>query len=45
MKAYKIGKCIEMIHPARFLFNAGATPKSWNDMMLNDTHLKVLYYE
>lgn len=44
-EAYKIGKCVEMIHPARFLFNAGATPKAWNDMMLNNTHLKVLYYE
>lgn len=44
-EAYKIGKCVEMIHPARFLFSAGATPKAWNDMMLQDTHLKVIYYE
>lgn len=34
-----------MIHPARFLFNAGSTPKSWNDKMLNDEHLKIPYYE
>ena len=34
-----------MIHPARFLFNAGSTPKEWNRRMLSDEHLKVLYYE
>lgn len=34
-----------MIHPARFLFNAGATPKQRNERMLQDTHLKVLYFE
>lgn len=33
-----------LITPARFLFNAGATPKSWNRKMLNDPHFKVLYY-
>lgn len=44
-EAYKVGRCVEMIHPARFLFNAGATPKAWNDMMLKDIHLKVNYYE
>ena len=36
---------VEMIHPARFLFNAGSTPKNWNEIMLNDPHLKVPYYE
>ncbi|MDO5015420.1 MAG: Eco57I restriction-modification methylase domain-containing protein [Eubacteriales bacterium] len=34
-----------MIHPARFLFNAGGTPKAWNQKMLNDPHFKVLHYE
>lgn len=34
-----------MIHPARFLFNAGATPKDWNSKMLNDTRLSVVMYE
>ena len=29
------------IHPARFLFNAGKTPKEWNTRMLNDSHFKV----
>lgn len=34
-----------LISPARFLFNAGQTPKAWNAMMLGDKHLKVVYYE
>lgn len=44
-EAYKISDRVEMIHPARFLFNAGYTPKSWNEKMLQDEHFKVLYYE
>ena len=44
-EAYKVGKRAEFITPARFLFNAGKTPKSWNMKMLNDIHLKVLNYE
>ena len=43
--AYEIADAVEMIHPARFLFNAGSTPKEWNRRMLSDEHLKVLYYE
>ena len=43
--AYEISDKVELITPARFLFNAGKTPKSWNKKMLNDEHLKVLYYE
>lgn len=43
--AYQVGEAVEMIHPARFLFNAGSTPKQWNEQMLNDPHLQVLYYE
>ena len=43
--AYKIGNKVELITPARFLFNAGATPKTWNQKMLNDKHFKVLKYE
>ncbi len=35
----------ELIHPARFLFNAGSTPKVWNEKMLNDPHFKILFYE
>ena len=43
--AYEAGEHVELIHPARFLFNAGSTPKAWNQKMLEDEHLKVLYYE
>lgn len=43
--AYQISDKVELIHPARFLFNAGSTPKQWNKKMLNDPHLKVLVYE
>jgi len=35
---------VTFIHPARFLFNAGKTPKEWNDKMLNDSHFKVVSY-
>lgn len=44
-EAYKVGHRVELIHPARFLFNAGSTPKSWNKKMLNDPHFKVIKYE
>lgn len=43
--AYKVADCVEMIHPARFLFNAGNTPKQWNRQMLEDPDLKILFYE
>ena len=43
-EAYKSGKIVELIHPARFLFNAGSTPKAWNKKMLSDAHFKVLEY-
>jgi len=43
--AYKVADKVELIHPARFLFNAGSTPKDWNEKMLRDPHIKVLYYE
>lgn len=42
---YEVGTVVELITPARFLFNAGRTPKAWNSKMLNDEHLKVLKYE
>lgn len=44
-ESYKVGEKVELITPARFLFNAGKTPKAWNKKMLADEHLKVLYYE
>lgn len=43
--ACEIADKVELIHPARFLFNAGSTPKAWNEKMLNDPHFKVLHYE
>lgn len=44
-EAYKIANTVELITPARFLFDAGQTPKEWNEKMLNDEHFKVLLYE
>ena len=32
------------IHPARFLFNAGNTPKAWNEKILSSSHYKVIKY-
>ena len=43
-EAYKIGRKVELITPARFLFNAGSTPKPWNEKMLNNSNLKVIEY-
>ena len=43
--SYRLSDKALLIHPARFLFNAGSTPKDWNQKMLNDEHLKVLYFE
>ena len=43
--AYDVSEKAEFITPARFLFNAGKTPKSWNEKMLNDPHFKVMKYE
>lgn len=43
--SYKLAEKVCLITPARFLFNAGATPSLWNKKMLNDTHLKVLFFE
>ena len=43
--AYRISDKVCLITPARFLFNAGGTKKTWNDKMLNDEHLKVCFYE
>lgn len=42
--AYEIGTKAVLITPARFLFNAGYTPKAWNEKMLTDPHLSVPFY-
>lgn len=44
-EAKKVAATVELITPGRFLFNAGATPKAWNEMMLNDPHCKVEMFE
>lgn len=41
---YSVGNIVELITPARFLNQAGATPKAWNKKMLNCTNLKILEY-
>lgn len=43
--AYTVSDKVELIHPARFLFNAGSTPKAWNKKMLQDKHFKILFHE
>lgn len=43
--SYKVSNKTELITPARFLFNAGSTPKGWNEKMLTDEHLKIMKYE
>lgn len=43
-QANLIGRKVLLIHPARFLFNAGSTPKKWNEKMLHDPHFSVLDY-
>lgn len=43
--AASISDSVELITPARFLFNAGQTPKSWNEKMLHNQHFKVIKYE
>lgn len=42
--SYGISDRVLLITPARFLFNAGYTPKDWNRKMLTDPHFKVIYY-
>lgn len=44
-EASKISDKSILITPARFLFNAGKTPKSWNKKILNSKHYKVCYYK
>lgn len=44
-EAYKLSNKVMLIHPARFLFNAGSTPKEWNQKMLHDKHFSIVMYE
>jgi hypothetical protein len=43
--AFQISEKVTFITPGRFLFNAGKTPKEWNNKVLNDKHFKVIWYE
>lgn len=42
--AMQVGEIGTLIHPARFLFKAGKTPKEWDEKMLHDKHFKVINY-
>lgn len=42
--AFDVAEKVELITPARFLFNAGSTPKAWNLKMLQDDNFKVMKY-
>jgi len=42
--AYEVGEKAVLITPARFLFDAGYTPKAWNKKMLSDPHLSAPIY-
>ena len=44
-QSFEVASSVELITPARFLFNAGATSKQWNRERLDDPHFKVLRYE
>lgn len=43
--SYNLTGTVEMIHPARFLTNAGSTPKQWNQKMLSDPYISVVGYK
>ena len=43
--AFKLSSKVTLITPARFLFDAGKTPKEWNSKILNDEHFKVIWYK
>ena len=40
--AERLSNIVTLITPARFLFNAGMTPKKWNNKMLNDKHFRIV---
>lgn len=43
--AFELSNKILYIVPGKFLFNAGNTPKEWNQKMLESKHVKVEKYE
>lgn len=42
-QSFKIGDLVELITPARFLYDAGDTPSKFNQKILNSPHFKLLY--
>jgi len=42
--AFALSDFVTLITPARFLFEAGQTPKDWNKKMLRDCHFRVEKY-
>ena len=40
----QLSSLVTLITPARFLFDAGSTPKDWNKKMLNDKHFRIIEY-
>ncbi|MCP2264410.1 Eco57I restriction-modification methylase domain-containing protein [Promicromonospora thailandica] len=43
--AFEVSERTVLITPARFLSNAGQTPKTWNQKVLSDKHLSVAIFE
>jgi hypothetical protein len=43
--AFDVAERAVLVTPARFLSNAGQTPKSWNEKTLSDEHLKIAIFE
>ena len=43
--AFKLADKVSLIHPARCLFNAGATPQDFRKRLLANPHIKVILYE
>ncbi|WP_334137725.1 Eco57I restriction-modification methylase domain-containing protein [Corynebacterium variabile] len=43
--AFDVAEQAVLITPARFLSNAGQTPKAWNMKTLSDKHLRVAHFE
>ena len=43
--SFRLSPRVTLITPARYLFNAGKTPKEWNEKILNDNHFKVVWYK
>lgn len=43
--SYLLSDKVCLITPGRFLFNAGQSSKQWNEKVLNDKHLEVVYFK